>query len=178
MRDPGDRGDRRDPKTAQDAPGAILSRGAATPVFPLFATRLRPGGDPALANLRAVEDDVDAATPVDAQNAPTGIWKSRKEREIPTAPTSIIFSLKKKNEREQNHSDQLSTESDHRQGTRGTKKARHLWYYVGPGNLYMIPPRQQSRKLSTMVGIDDWSRHSAKRCAPTRSPLGITRTDS
>jgi hypothetical protein len=42
-------------------------------------------------NVRDVEDDVDAATPVDAQNAPTGVWKSRKEREIPTASTSIIF---------------------------------------------------------------------------------------
>jgi hypothetical protein len=51
-----------------------------------------------------VEDDVDAATPVDAQNAPTGVWKSREEREIPTATTSIIvmFKKKKKNE-EQDH---------------------------------------------------------------------------
>jgi hypothetical protein len=47
-----------------------------------------------LDNFRATEDDVDAATPVDAQNAPTGVWKSRREREIPTAPTSIIFCLK------------------------------------------------------------------------------------
>jgi len=31
---------------------------------------------------------VDAATPVDAQNAPTGVWKSRTEREIPTASTT------------------------------------------------------------------------------------------
>jgi hypothetical protein len=42
---------------------------------------------------RAVEDDVDVATPVAAQNAPTGVWKSRKEREIPTASTSIIISF-------------------------------------------------------------------------------------
>jgi hypothetical protein len=46
-------------------------------------------------NVRLGEDDVDAATPVDAKNAPTGVWKSRTEREIPTAPTSIMFSLKK-----------------------------------------------------------------------------------
>jgi hypothetical protein len=45
----------------------------------------------ALEHFRDVEDDVDAATPVDAENAPTGVWKSRKEREIPTASTSIIF---------------------------------------------------------------------------------------
>jgi hypothetical protein len=45
-------------------------------------------------NFQSDEDDVDAATPVDAQNAPTGVWKSRREREIPTAPTSIMFFLK------------------------------------------------------------------------------------
>jgi hypothetical protein len=34
-----------------------------------------------------------------AQNAPTGVWKSRKEREIPTAPTSIIFVFDEEKER-------------------------------------------------------------------------------
>ena len=63
-------------------------------------------------HFRGVEDDVDAATPVDAQNAPTGVWKSRTEREIPTAPTSMIVSLKKKKNEDQNNSDQLSTRSD------------------------------------------------------------------
>ena len=48
-------------------------------------------GSRRLKTFRALEDDVDAATPVDAENAPTGVWKSRKEREIPTAPTSIMF---------------------------------------------------------------------------------------
>ena len=92
-------GDRRDPRNAQDAPGAIFSRGGATPVSPLFATRIGPEVVSAIEHFRDVEDDVDAATPVDAQNAPTGVWKSRKEHEIPTAPTSIIFSLtKRKNE--------------------------------------------------------------------------------
>jgi hypothetical protein len=42
---------------------------------------------------------VDAATPVDAQNAPTGVWKSRNEREIPTASTSIIFFSEEQEER-------------------------------------------------------------------------------
>jgi hypothetical protein len=60
---------------------------------PPFCHAHRPGGDYAIENVRDVEDDVDAATPVDAQNAPTGVWKSRTEREIPTAPTSIIFFL-------------------------------------------------------------------------------------
>ena len=69
-------------------------------------------GDHRLHNRRNVEDDMDAATPVDAQNAPTGVWKSRTEREIPTAPTSIIWCTEKEKERRTNHSDQLSTESD------------------------------------------------------------------
>jgi hypothetical protein len=67
-------------------------------------------------NFRATEDDVDAATPMDAQNAPTGVWKSRSEREIPTAPTSIIFILKRRREEKKNEeqisSNQLSTKSD------------------------------------------------------------------
>jgi len=54
-----------------------------------------------LETFRSVEDDVDAATPVDAQNAPTGVWKSRTEREIPTASTSITLLEKKENEEEQ-----------------------------------------------------------------------------
>src|SRR5206468_8722529 len=37
--------------------------------------------------------------PVDAQNAPTGVWKSRTEREIPTAPTSIILFSDEEEER-------------------------------------------------------------------------------
>ena len=41
-------------------------------------------------HFRESEDDVEAATPVDAQNAPTGVWKSRKKREISTSSTSII----------------------------------------------------------------------------------------
>ena len=42
MPDPRDRGDRRDPRNAQDALGAIFSRGPATPVSPVFATRIGP----------------------------------------------------------------------------------------------------------------------------------------
>jgi hypothetical protein len=63
-------------------------------------------------NVRLGEDDVDADTPVDAKNAPTGVWKSRTEREIPTAPTSIMFSLKKEKHEDQYNSDKLSTRSD------------------------------------------------------------------
>ena len=93
-------------------PQEIFSRGAATPVSPLFATRIGPEVISAIEHFRDVEDDVDAATPVDAQNAPTGVWKSRREREIPTAPTSIISFCDEEEERRQNHSDQLSTEPD------------------------------------------------------------------
>lgn len=111
MHDRRGRGDRRDPRNAQDAPGAIFSRGAPLR-YPLFATRIGPEVISAIEHVRDVEDDVDAATPVDAQNAPTGVWKSRKEHEIPTAPTSIIFFSDEEEERRQNHSDQLSTEPD------------------------------------------------------------------
>jgi hypothetical protein len=58
-------------------------------------------------NFRATEDDVDAATPVDAQNAPTEVWKSRREREIPTAPTSILLCLKEEEKKEERRADQL-----------------------------------------------------------------------
>ena len=36
---------------------------------------------------------VDAGAPMDAQTASTAAWKSRPEREIPTAPTAIIVLL-------------------------------------------------------------------------------------
>lgn len=74
--------------TVQDALGAASSRGAATPVSLVGAI-----GASAMARstIQAVEDDVDAATLVDAQNAPTRVWESRKGREIPTAPTSTFL---------------------------------------------------------------------------------------
>jgi hypothetical protein len=70
----------------------------------------------ALETFREVEDDVDAATPVDAQNAPTEVWESRTEREIPPAPTSIIlFADEEEEPRTKPLRSQLSTESDHPQ---------------------------------------------------------------
>ena len=60
---------------------------------------------------------MDAAIPADAQNAPTGIWKSRTEREIPTAPTPIIVVVnERKNNGDSNSVAKLSTESDQAQG--------------------------------------------------------------
>ena len=56
---------------------------------------------------------MDAAIPADAQNAPTGIWKSRTEREIPTAPTPIIVVVnERKNNGDSNSVAKPSTESD------------------------------------------------------------------
>jgi hypothetical protein len=80
-------------------PRSDLLEGGRHSGVPLFRHAHRPGGDYAIENFRDVEDDVDAATPVDAQNAPTGVWKSRKEREIPTASTSIIFFSEEQEER-------------------------------------------------------------------------------
>jgi hypothetical protein len=89
--------------TAQDGPGALFldgcvsgyphgHRGAsATPSI------MRSSRDRTCAR---VKDAVDATTPVDAPNAPTGVWKSRTEREIPTASTSIVFAFKKKKNEE------------------------------------------------------------------------------
>ena len=96
----------------------FLEGGGYSGIPPLSSTPILKGifraGD-VIDNFRATEDDVDAATPVDAQNAPTGVWKSRREREIPTAPTSILFCLKEeemKEDEEQISSNQLSTKSD------------------------------------------------------------------
>jgi hypothetical protein len=67
--------------------------------IPRFSQAHLTDGDHAIEDSREVEADVDAATPMDAQNAPTGVWKSRTEREIPTAPTSIILFSDEEEER-------------------------------------------------------------------------------
>ena len=68
---------------------------------------------------------MDAAIPADAQNAPTGIWKSRTEREIPTAPTPIIVVVnERKNNGDSNSVAKPSTESDQAQ-------TRYFVLYVG-----------------------------------------------
>jgi hypothetical protein len=75
-------------------PQERFSRGGRLLWYSRFRGRTSSNDPPnveVIETFREVEDDVDAATPVDAQNAPTGVWKSRKEREIPTASTSIIF---------------------------------------------------------------------------------------
>ena len=75
---------------------------------------------------------MDAAIPADAQNAPTGIWKSRTEREIPTAPTPIIVVVnERKNNGDSNSVAKPSTESDQ-------AHARIMGHY-GPGVCVTAP---------------------------------------
>ena len=71
---------------------------------------------------------MDAAIPADAQNASTGIWKSRTEREIPTAPTPIIVVVnERKNNGDSNSVAKPSTESDqaHENPPTGTRWDEH-----------------------------------------------------
>jgi hypothetical protein len=90
-------------KIAQDAPGAIFSRGpllwyapfSTTRSSKLFFARQRFG------NFATVEDGVDAAVPVDAQNAPTSDLENCKERSFPQRPhRSLFLEEEKKNEEE------------------------------------------------------------------------------
>ena len=70
---------------------------------------------------------MDAAIPADAQNAPTGIWKSRTEREIPTAPTPIIVVVnERKNNGDSNSVAKPSTESDQAQIAELQRRAEAL----------------------------------------------------
>jgi len=98
-------------KNRSGCPRSDFLEGGRYVGIPVFERAHRSGGDHAIDTFRDVEDDVDAATPVDAQNAPTGVWKSRKEREIPTAPTSIISFLRSRTTKK--YLRKLSTESDH-----------------------------------------------------------------
>ncbi len=75
---------------------------------------------------------MDAAIPADAQNAPTGIWKSRTEREIPTAPTPIIVVVnERKNNGDSNSVAKPSTESDQAQVTLAAFVSGVVWANVG-----------------------------------------------
>ena len=114
--------------TAQDAPGAIFSRGALLRYPPYFGDahpqRTRSCCN-VLENFRGVEDDVDAAVPVDAQNAPTRDLENCKERSFPQRPHRSSFLAKRTKERSIAFTDQPSTKSDqvHPSGRR-IKKAR------------------------------------------------------
>jgi hypothetical protein len=167
-------------KNAQDAPGAIFSRGAATPVS-RFRHAHRPGADHAIETFRDVEDDVDAATPVDAQNAPTGVWKSRKEREIPTAPTSIIFSSLTKRKNEDNKTTQINCPPN---------RIKSNWPVCPPGTLTpstnlvsglagyessslsssWIMTRSARSDVSSGVSLADWEHCVKPMFSPAYSP--------
>jgi hypothetical protein len=81
-------------KTAQDALGTILSRGGATVVSPLFDhadRRRRWSRFNLIGELRTMEDGVDAAVPVDAQNAPTRDLENCTTRSFPQRPHRSFF---------------------------------------------------------------------------------------
>jgi hypothetical protein len=107
-------------KTVQDAPGAIFPRGVATWVSPLFelapVTACSSGRQ--VLKLFARSKTMWTLTSCGRKERAHRIWKSRKEREIPTAPTSIISSSSKEKNEEQNDSSQLSTKSDRPQRER------------------------------------------------------------
>jgi len=93
----------------------FLERGGYSGI-PFFRPRARAIGVPRLnrsLQIFARSKTMWTLTPCGRKERAHKVWKSRTEREIPTAPTSILFlSWREKNE-DHNHSSQLSTESDH-----------------------------------------------------------------
>src|SRR5262249_14732164 len=64
-------------------------------------------------NFQAAEGDVDAATPVDAKNAPTGFGNLAQNARFPQRPHRSLFSWKNEEKNEEKiSSNQLSTKSD------------------------------------------------------------------
>jgi hypothetical protein len=80
---------------AQDAPGTIFSRGPLL-WYPLFSTTRSSTARFSCFNVmgksRTVEDGVDAAVPVDAQNAPTRDLENCTNRSFPQRPHRSVFS--------------------------------------------------------------------------------------
>ena len=102
---------------------------------------------------------MDAAIPADAQNAPTGIWKSRTEREIPTAPTPIIVVVnERKNNGDSNSVAKPSTESDQAHIAVGITEGTDEDVWIGDverGGLTPMTPGQESEiPLWTPGGAD------------------------
>jgi TPR repeat protein len=113
VHDPRDRGERRDPRNAQDAPGAIFSRGAATPVSPFFATRIGLEVITPL-NISAMSKTMwTLPPPWTHRTRPQGFGNLATNARFPQRPHRSSFSLKNKKNEEQNHSDQPSTKTDH-----------------------------------------------------------------
>ena len=110
---------------------------------------------------------MDAAIPADAQNAPTGIWKSRTEREIPTAPTPIIVVVnERKNNGDSNSVAKPSTESDQAQwGSRrssSTSRLRHSESDDRPRPTSVVSHRQVRILLVGIVRAGDDSCNNAR----------------
>jgi hypothetical protein len=87
--------------TAQEASGATIAAGDDLKVDLFFTRRALARSsriDTAclIERLAPGQEAVDAAGPVDAQNAPTGPWKTADG--FPQAPTAIIVSLIKEKE--------------------------------------------------------------------------------
>ena len=100
---------------------------------------------------------MDAAIPADAQNAPTGIWKSRTEREIPTAPTPIIVVVnERKNNGDSNSVAKPSTESDQAHTRRVVEQM-----------LIGVATRQYGRSLEPL-GADVRTRGTSKSAVSRR----------
>src|SRR5262245_37147876 len=89
---------------AQDAPGTIFSRGWLPLVSPLsvdaYAQR-RFSRCQVMGQFRATKDSVDAAVPVDAQNAPTRDLENCTNRSFPQRPHRSSFSLIKEGNNEE-----------------------------------------------------------------------------
>ena len=109
---------------------------------------------------------MDAAIPADAQNAPTGIWKSRTEREIPTAPPPIIVVVnERKNNGDSNSVAKPSTESDQAQShvlrleeeVRASGRERAPAARVGQKGIHAEMYRAEMRRclLRTILLLDD-----------------------
>ncbi len=113
-----DRLDRRDGKTAQDAPEAtsVISVDLQVPPISRLASRERKRSClSVIEHFRGDEDGVDAAVPVDAKNAPTSDLENCKERSFPQRPHRSLFLGIRKEERrtnDKNSATQLSTKSD------------------------------------------------------------------
>lgn len=88
-------------KPAQDAPGTTIGTSddlQVPPISRLAYPHRSLSSLNVIENFRAVEDGVDAAVPVDAQNASTSDLENCKDRSFPQRPHRLSFSGKKKPE--------------------------------------------------------------------------------
>ena len=145
MRDPLDRGDRRDPKTAPGCPRSDVLEGGRTPT-PLFATRMVPEVITPL-NISARSKTMWTLPPLWTHSTrPQGFGNLAKNARFPQRPHRPSVSLTKTKNEEHNHSDQLSTESDHPKPLFHSLDA--LPPPPHPPSLPLLSPRARSRSGS------------------------------